>query len=340
MRFLQLFKLHSKAALGIDIGTHSVKLLELGKKAGRCWVKSCAAVSLPEPAGEGGQPHDTATLGAAIDTLVQQSNTHSKQAAVALPDAAVMTREMLLPADLSEADTELCVELEIERRIPYSPAEVAFDFVALNAPEQAQQRLLLAVCRLEHLQLYRQALTAAGLQVVAVDVASYAMQRAWLQLLSAESEHVVAMVHIDVAGVRLNVLTADHVLFTREQLFSAALATSMPMRVLSTDAGEATAALVSTELLDALLQQLHNVWHFFVSSDLTCSVDRFILAGDYALLPGLKKRIEQHFSLKVTVADAFAGMQFADDVQPVGRYAPAFMIACGLALRRFNHASN
>ena len=340
MRFLQLFKFQPKAVLGLDIGVHSIKLLELSKQASHCRVESCAAISLPKSSDQGSQPHDAATLGLAIDALVQQSTTRLKQAAVALPDVAVMTREILLPADLSEADTELYVELEVERYMPYSSAEVAFDFVALGTSEQMQQRLLLAACRLEHLQLYREAVALAGLQVVAVDVASYAMQRAWLQLLFAQLERVVAVFHIDAAGVYLNVLTADHVLFTREQLFSASLAKSIPTQLLSADVGETIIALVSVALLDALLQQLDNIWRFFTSSSLTCSVDRFILAGDYALLPGLKKRLEQHFSLPVIVADAFAGMRFADGVRPARHYAPAFMVACGLALRRFNHVSN
>jgi len=62
------------------------------------------------------------------------------------------------------------------------------------------------------------------------------------------------------------------------------------------------------------------------------------MAGGCASIPGVDQAVAQRTQVNTLVANPFSGMQLSAKVRPrsLQSDAPALMVACGLAMRRFD----
>jgi type IV pilus assembly protein PilM len=89
-------------------------------------------------------------------------------------------------------------------------------------------------------------------------------------------------------------------------------------------------------LESAALEVTRAIQFFFTSTPFT-KIDQIFLAGGSAMLPGLLDIIAGRTRISSAVISPFEGMQLAPGVreQQLRADAPAYLVACGLALRRF-----
>ena len=89
--------------------------------------------------------------------------------------------------------------------------------------------------------------------------------------------------------------------------------------------------------IDMVVLQVRRSLQFFFSSSQHASVDHIILSGGTAQLPGLLSLIEDQLNIPVTLANPLRKMSVARDIDitALANDAPALMIACGLAMRKF-----
>jgi type IV pilus assembly protein PilM len=186
-----------------------------------------------------------------------------------------------------------------------------------------------------------------------VDVEAYALERSFGLLVSrsAISEGgLVAVVDIGATMTTLSVLLGGRIIYTREQLFGGRQLTEEIQRRYGLTAEQAGLAKKQGGLPDdyvseilqpfreALVQQVSRSLQFFFASGQYHSVDRIVLAGGTASVPGLDRLIEQQLGTPTQVANPFADMALSNKVNAaaLASDAPALMIACGLALRSFD----
>ena len=108
----------------------------------------------------------------AVRKVVAKSGTRTKQVAMAMPQSAVITKRIMLPAGLREEEMEMQVEAEANQYIPFSLDEVSLDFCVVGpSPTSAGDvEVLIAACRKDRVQ-DRQALAeAAGLKPAMLDI--------------------------------------------------------------------------------------------------------------------------------------------------------------------------
>jgi type IV pilus assembly protein PilM len=86
----------------------------------------------------------------------------------------------------------------------------------------------------------------------------------------------------------------------------------------------------------AALEVTRAIQFFFTSTPFT-KIDQIFLAGGCAVLPGLLEIIASRTRISSAVISPFKGMQLASGVreQALRSDAPAYLVACGLAMRRF-----
>ncbi|MDE2146920.1 MAG: type IV pilus assembly protein PilM, partial [Burkholderiales bacterium] len=159
--------------IGLDISSSSVKLVELGQTAGGEYVLERFA---SEPLEKGwitdGQIEKFDEVAAAVKRVVGKSGTRTKQVVMAMPQSAVITKKIMLPAGLREEEMEIQVESEANQYIPFSLDEVSLDFCVIGpSPTSAGDvEVLIAASRRERVQ-DRQALAeAAGLKPAVLDI--------------------------------------------------------------------------------------------------------------------------------------------------------------------------
>ena len=104
---------------------------------------------------------------------------------MALPPSAVITKKIILPGSMSDAELELQVETEANQYIPFPLDEVSLDFcvVGPSATSAGDNEVLIAASRKEKVQDIQGLAEAAGLKPLIVDVESYASRLATSRLI-------------------------------------------------------------------------------------------------------------------------------------------------------------
>jgi type IV pilus assembly protein PilM len=340
--------------IGLDISSSAVKLIELSRSGDGYKVEAYRVLPLPPNTVIEKNIADIDALAEAIQTTVKRSGTKLKDTVVAVSDSSVITKEIELPAGLTDLQMEMQIEAEADQYIPYPMEEVAFDFDVIGPVENNPDlvRVLLAACRQENVEHRRQALEMAGLQPKVIDVEGFAIERAY-KLLEGQvdqvGDQVVAIADIGATMFSFTVLVDGKTIYTREQLFGGKQLTEEIQRRygLSWDeAGEAKRKGglpedYETEVLapfkEALIQHITRSLQFFYSSSHFNYVDQLFLAGGVCALEGLIDEVEQTIGLPTVVANPLLNMQISKSINAsaLANDAPALLLAIGLAMRSF-----
>lgn len=355
MSLLSLFNKKSKPMLGLDISSTTVKLLELSRQGSSFRVENYAVKALPANSVVEKNINDVDAVSQSIKSTVQGSRTKLRDAAVAVPGSAVITKVIDMPSGLNADSMELQISLEADQYIPYPLEEVSIDFDVLgesdNSPEQV--KVLLAACRRENVDTRASVLELADLTPKVVDVEAYTMERAFALVRDQvvdQQEQVVAIVDIGSTMTTLSVLVDGKTIYTREQLFGGRQLTEEIQRRYGLSEEEAGLAKkqgglpddyepeVLAPFKDSVVQQVTRSLQFFFSSSQYNDVGHIILAGGVASMTGLAEIIEEKLGTSASVANPFANMSVSSRVNSaaLANDAPALMIATGLALRSFN----
>ncbi len=355
MDFFDFFAKPSKPILGMDISSSAVKLIELSK-AGDCFkVEAYRVLPLPPNTIVDKNIADLDALSETIAAVVKRSGSKLTDIVAAVSSSSVITKEIELPAGLTELQMEMQIEVEADQYIPYPMEEVAFDFDVLGEAENNPDlvRVLLAACRQENVEHRRQAIEMAGLNPKVIDVESFAVERAYKLIegqLDEVSDQVVAIADIGASVFSFTVLVDGKIIYSREQQFGGKELTEEIQRRYGLSWQEAGQAKrkgglpedYGTEVLapfkESLVQHITRSLQFFYSSSHFNYVDQLFLAGGVSALEGLVDEVEQVIGLPTAVANPFANMQLHKSINPtaLANDAPAMLLAVGLAMRSFD----
>jgi type IV pilus assembly protein PilM len=119
--------------IGLDISSSSVKLVELSQTAsGEYVLERFAAESFEKGWIQDGQIEKFDEVADAVKRVVSKSGTKTKNVVMAMPQSAVITKKIMLPAGLREEELEMQVESEANQYIPFSLDEVSLDFCVIG----------------------------------------------------------------------------------------------------------------------------------------------------------------------------------------------------------------
>ena len=232
-----LFNRQQPALLGIDISSSSVKLVELSRdKAGNLVLDRCAIEPLAHGWITDGNVEKFDEVAEAVRRLVKKSGTRTRNVAMALPASAVITKKIILPGGMSDAELEIQVESEANQYIPFSLDEVSLDFCVLgpSATSNGDVEVLIAASRKEKVQDRQDLAEAAGLKPIVVDVESYASRLATSRLIehlpNKGLDTLVALFEVGALTTSMQVLRNDEVLYERDQAFGGAQLTQLIVR--------------------------------------------------------------------------------------------------------------
>lgn len=350
---LKLFNRKEKSVLGIDISSTSVKIIEVSGDFENPIILGYGIESFPENTVEGNAIKDVDLIAVSVKRLIARHRFQSKQAALAVPDSAVISKTVQMNDGLTDQEMEELVVIEADKYIPYPIDEINLDFQILGPSAKGNSMLdvLIVASRSENVSARVEAITQAGLEAKVVDVESYAVERA-VQVLKKElpaegADKIVAIIDIGALYTHLFVLHGMKLVFNREEEFGSRILIesimqryglnfeqameSCTMNKLPEDAAE----LVIKPFMDMILLQIKRTLQFFYSTSHHSFVDHIILAGGVARLPRLAESIQEQLGITTTIANPFAHMQISEaiDSEKLFRDAPSLMVACGLSLR-------
>ena len=141
--------------IGLDISSSSVKLVELDQTpTGEFVLERFASEPFEKGWITDGQIEKFDEVAAAVKRVLGKSGTKTKQVVMAMPQSAVITKKIMLPAGLREEEMELQVESEANQYIPFSLDEVSLDFCVIGpSPTSAGDvEVLIAASRKDRVQ--------------------------------------------------------------------------------------------------------------------------------------------------------------------------------------------
>lgn len=353
MKF-DFFKASPPPLIGVDISSSAVKMVSLTDDGrGGYMLEGYAISSLPKDAMADGNVNDLGKVADAVRQAWKLLGSRAKHAALALPAAAVISKKVLMSADLREEDMEVQVEAEANQYIPFSLDEVNIDFQVLGpAPNNKDEvEVLIAASRKEKIEDRVAAAESAGFKVSVMDVETYATEAAYSlvasQLPNAGREQTVMIVDIGASMMHINVFHDNQSVYTREQTFGGSQLTQEIQRRFGLSLEEAEVAKRKGGLPDSydievlqpfvqlLAMEVARALQFFTSSTQYNRIDHLVLAGGCASIPAIDLAVQERTQVNTMIANPFHAMAISKRLkqQQAEIDAPALLIACGLAMR-------
>lgn len=340
--------------IGIDISSTAVKMVELSQSGrGNYKLEGYSMAPLAKDVIVDGNINDLDKVADAMKQAWKLLGSREKRAALALPAAAVISKKVLMAADLREEDMELQVEAEANQYIPFSLDEVNIDFQVIgpapNNPDEVE--VLIAASRKEKIEDRVAAAEGADLKVTVMDVETYATEAAYTlianQLPNAGREQTVMIVDLGATMMHINVLHDNKSVYTREQSFGGGQLTQEIQRRFGLSIEESEIAKrkgglpesyeneVLQPFVQSLAMEIARALQFFTSSTQYNRVDHIVLAGGCAAIPAVDVMVQDRTQVNTIVANPFQNMALSSKIkqQQVMLDAPALLIACGLAMR-------
>ena len=318
--------------LGLDIGSSAVKVVELSRLDESYRVEAFAIEPVPAGSVVAGNISDAGAVGEAIRAACRRAGVKPRHVCAGIRNSAVVTKTLEMDATLDDRELEAEVTREAERHIPFPIEEVAIDFepLHLSARDPSKVDVLLVACRIEHVAQRQEAADLAGLSLDVVDVESHAAHHAVVH--AAENRMPVAFADIGVATSTVMLVDGESAITREEQFILRPDALDDPHA-----GGPRSGHVVETPNLDSLLALLTRLLRLVLLAGQVESVDRLLLAGGGAAIPGFTERAAKHLGLAVEVADSFRGMAVSarTDRALLTEHAPALFTAAGLAVRGF-----
>jgi type IV pilus assembly protein PilM len=275
---------------------------------------------------------------------------------MAVPTGAVISKKIVVPASLRVEELEVQVESEANQYIPFALEEVNLDFQVIgpSATNPEEQEVLIAATRKEKVEDRVAVADSAGLKALVMDVEAFAQQTALSLVVQAlpngGKDQNIAVVDVGANVMQVTVLRNDQSIYTREQAFGGNQLTQEIVTRYGMSPEEAENAKRSGGLpddfeaevlrpfMENLSGEIQRALQFFFTSTQYHTVEHILLAGGSAVIPGLDEVVNTRAQVPCSVANPFAQMQTSPRVQLKRLIvdAPSLIVACGLAMRRFD----
>ncbi len=328
--------------VGVDIAPDAVRIIELQASARGLRIAHHAELPLDASAWQAAMEGEPQALTEALRRAVQASGTRLRNAALALPASAVITRTLSLPQPAHDEELELLVEADAAQSLPFPREEISLDFSLLgpSANDEGMVDVLLVAARSERIAQRVAWAEAAGLDPLVVGVESQALVAA-IARLCGDPCHLESILHFSGEGTHCLFVRGEHLLFERE------LGKSLPSAI-GSRLGDNTAAI--DHWLDSASLEWQRHAQLFAAAAPDGEIGRIHLAGSGTLGALLAAGLRHRLGIDVDLPDPFLHWPGAQRrIMPAAAHAsdqPAnphdhdgndsgsgFLLAAGLALR-------
>lgn len=352
--YIKLFKKNKTNLLALDIGSSSIKVLEIGKNSQGLTLEKLAILPLPDNALSQHQVKSYSCVTEILAKYVQENNYEQHDAALLLSGPQVITQILNVPTDLADHQLVTHIELEAAKCLPFNIDELAIDFDVLDSGESEDDfiKVLLAAAKKDFVEEYINLIKAADLNLRVIDVYSCVMGRLSKNVVSKQIEtdvkdKVIAMLDLGQEVITLSIFKNEHQIYLKEHDSGGRNLTNQIMQEHSLGFEQAECLKLKYEdpmisiIIDKYSQQLsrqvYQMLQFFYSSVFADKIDYLFLVGGMAKLPNLDKIIQNRVELITHVLDPFVGIntdKYNDKVN-FSEIDTSFSAVLGLAIRSY-----
>ena len=340
--------------LGLDIGSGSVKILQLKEVKGKLKIERFGVKPLPAEMIVDGAIMDGLGVVMAIKELAVEQKLKNKGVALSISGTSVIVKKISLPP-MPEEELEKQIKFEAEQYIPFDINDVYLDFHILAqgdqpAEGQAEMDVLLVATKKDKLNDYANAVREAGLTPKVVDVDAFAIENMYCANYDVVPAELTALVNIGASVMNINILKGGMSVFTRDITIGGNRYSERIQQDLGLSPDDAEAAKMGRypSVNEAALNEAITAVDMEVATEIGRSFDYFrttspddeitrvVLCGGCAKIKSLPARISEQVGIETAVANPFAKLDTTDlkmSPEELAEVAPDMAVVVGLALR-------
>ncbi|HYH01779.1 MAG TPA: type IV pilus assembly protein PilM [Bacillota bacterium] len=346
----------AKVGVGLDIGTSSIKLVEL-EGSNPIRINRFGRIPLPEGALAGGVIKNSEAVAESVSEAFRTLQIKHKRVQVAIAGQAVVVRNIKMPL-MEDSEVANAIRWEAERYIPFPVDEVCMDHIIINRDQQQQEMEIMLVCaHNDIINSHIEVLQKAGLQPMAIDIQPFALMRA-LGMEKVDNTQNVAVLDIGAGTSDLSIFKAGISKFTRILPLAGNRFTENIMKQMGNKFGDAEQLKVkyadatlditafgpevpeykvnfsAQDTLRELVLEVRRSLDYFHLQQRNEVISKMVVCGGGAKIKNLIDFLKQELDIKVTSSlDAWnivCNPNFQADFETA---KPIMLVALGLALR-------
>ena len=347
--------------VGVDIGSHSIKVVEIDhNKRGR-FLKNFGIIGLPYHAIKEGDIHEVASVAEALKKLFRNLKIRNQNLAVALSGYPIITKRITLPsANMSELEAK--IHEQAEQFIPFDVNEVNLDFDILNVEGALSEEedakdgkdksidIMLVAAKKDVIDVYVNLIVSAGFNPAILDIDVFALQNAAELNLTPQGEGY-AIVNMGAEELNINTVVNGSSLFSRDSSLGGAQITDLIMRHF--DVGYEKAEQIKlgqieggpwekelekgiSEVVAEWAREIKRALDFVDTTYPEVNIRKIFLCGGSCRVKGFPQHLETETGLPIEELNPFKNLIVNEnlfDQAYLDYMAPQAGVAAGLALR-------
>jgi type IV pilus assembly protein PilM len=352
---MALFGKKSKPLVGLDIGSSSVKAVELSKSKKGYQLTGFAVEPLVPDSVVDGAIMDAPLVAGAIKKILTTGKFKPKGVATGISGHSVIVKRVVVPA-ATPAEVESSIQMDMEQYIPFDIAEVNMDYQVVGpgttSSDDAGMDVVLVAAKKDKIQNHTNVISLAGRNPDVVDIDAFALQNAFEANYAVDPNGTIALLNIGASLMNINITKGGMPLFVRDVSVGGNQYTDILQKELQlnfqeaedlklgkTGGGEAEMVQPLLEsITDMLITEVQKTFDFFRETYPTETITQVLISGGTSHMLGLAERIQETFGCPTEVLNPFKSITMGPkvDAARVTSLGPALAVAVGLALRGFD----
>jgi len=342
----------SRQLVGLDIGSSSIKAVELKSTKAGYELVSFGMEALAQDTVVDGAIMDAPQVANAITKIFETEKIKTKNVGTSVSGHSVIVKRVPLPL-MTEEELYDRIPSEASQHIPFDIADVNLSYQLLEAMDSQMDVLLVAVKK-DKILNHTNVLAQAGKTPTVVDIDAFALQNCYEVNYDPDPTQTVALLNIGASVMNINIVRGGIPLFTRDvsvggNQYTDALQKELDLsfedaeRLKKGDSLPSVTDEQKQQILrsvsDILTLEIQKTFDFFRATASGENIQRIVVAGGTARVPGLVDLLREEFAMPVEELNPFrkvlvnSGKHSEDQIREMG---PRLAIAVGLALRSFD----
>ena len=349
------FLAKNKPLVGLDIGSSSIKAVELTKSKKGYQLASFCYDSLAPDAVVDGAIMDARGVADSIKRTFMIGKFKPKSVATGVSGHSVIVKRVIVPA-ATPSEVETSIQLDAEQYIPFDITEVNMDYQVvgpgITAADEPGMEVVLVAAKKDKIQNHTNVISLAGQNPELVDIDAFALQNVFEANYTVRPDKTVALLNIGASLMNINITKGGMPLFIRDVSVGGNQYTDILQKELQLNFQEAEDLKLGrtggseVEMVQPLLEsitsmlimEVQKTFDFFRETYPLETISQVLISGGTSHMLGLAERIQATFSYPTEVLDPFRSIAIGPkvDAAKVTSLGPALAVAVGLALRGFD----
>ncbi len=355
--------------VGLDIGSHSVKLVEIDDSKKGMILKNFGTIGLPKDAIVEGAIKEIEIVASSIKNLFKMLHVKNKNVATSISGFSVIPKKISI-SKRDESELESSIQEEAEQYIPFDISDVNLDYEILTSEEEEEapeteegeneegakkegsglMDVMLVAAKKDIIEDYMSLIHLAGLNPAVLDVDAFALQNAF-EMSAEEASGCYAIVSVGAEELGINAIKNRASIFTRDSSYGGSQITEAIMSRLDTSYEEAEKIKLGgtkmdkerdaleeifTSSVSGWVQEIKRALDFLTTTYPDETIEKILITGGASRLPGFAKYLEMETDIPIEQLNPFANLQINEktfDPRYLSYMAPQAGVAVGLALR-------